>query len=764
MKKTSLFFTCILLLCLLFAATAFAETGRETVAFDVEISIDETNFPDSAFRTLVSAFDTDGSGGLSGTEIMAVSVIDCAGQQIGDLEGLSHFTGLTALNCANNSLTALNLRRLGGVAWLDCSGNDLPELDLSYCPALTALRLTQTPDSAEGVLTYTDGTRLLRYDGGAFEPLGSRAEVTVPEEIAADGSTTFSAAIFGTNGETVANAVNVALTTDAAANAGEIAWTQIGSEALSNVLGGAILTAGEQAGEVTALRLTIITDANDAVSSSEEQYTTTSVSYDVQPMIVVCGENGETLANVPVANESLRGSFALRLSLNADDGWREGDSLRYVHHSEGYSDESGTTRVEKGADGGLFAGVSVSHFSTITLSKTVKNTVTLTYDKNGAASGAVPAESTSYATGSTVTVPGNTGNLTKAGYSFDGWNTKADGSGEAYRENSTFRIDDDTTLYAQWKLAFSVSATLRLTENIDVNFYIKILNEPAATDLYVRVVDTTENREIYDGLISGLSMKEDKYWISSGEIYAYQMWKPFAFTVYKVGEPEEPIVDFTYSVFDYFHSKIDGSGVYLSNLACAALDYGASTQLYFDNGSYLDASGVSRRYETNADKLVNAALTTHPADGAVIPDPETYGTVLNDGIKEITKYNAALLLGSNTALKFSVNGPSFDPNKVKSITCEGNRTGQRTVVWDASKRSFQVTGLKCYELNDVYTIIISYEADDGSVENSVLTYSPYTYARNKWNRGGELSNMVKALVAYGNCAYDWYTNSSTGLP
>lgn len=41
--------------------------------------------------------------------------------------------------------------------------------------------------------------------------------------------------------------------------------------------------------------------------------------------------------------------------------------------------------------------------------------------------------------------------FTRSGYSFSGWNTKADGSGETYKNGASVPLDDETvTLYAQW--------------------------------------------------------------------------------------------------------------------------------------------------------------------------------------------------------------------------------------------------------------------------------------------------------------------------
>ena len=42
------------------------------------------------------------------------------------------------------------------------------------------------------------------------------------------------------------------------------------------------------------------------------------------------------------------------------------------------------------------------------------------------------------------------GRLVKTGYTFNGWNTAAGGTGTSYAAGATFTISADTTLYAQW--------------------------------------------------------------------------------------------------------------------------------------------------------------------------------------------------------------------------------------------------------------------------------------------------------------------------
>ena len=76
---------------------------------------------------------------------------------------------------------------------------------------------------------------------------------------------------------------------------------------------------------------------------------------------------------------------------------------------------------------------------------------TVTYNGNTNTGGAVPTDATAYHITDTVTVLGNTGTLVKTGYTFSGWNTAANGSGDSYSGGNTFAMGSSSvTLYAQW--------------------------------------------------------------------------------------------------------------------------------------------------------------------------------------------------------------------------------------------------------------------------------------------------------------------------
>ncbi len=72
-------------------------------------------------------------------------------------------------------------------------------------------------------------------------------------------------------------------------------------------------------------------------------------------------------------------------------------------------------------------------------------TYTLAFDANG---GTGSAQSATVKDGETATLPAD--GFDREGYKLDGWNTSADGSGDAYGAGAEFAPKADTTFYAQW--------------------------------------------------------------------------------------------------------------------------------------------------------------------------------------------------------------------------------------------------------------------------------------------------------------------------
>lgn len=78
-------------------------------------------------------------------------------------------------------------------------------------------------------------------------------------------------------------------------------------------------------------------------------------------------------------------------------------------------------------------------------------TYSVIYRGNGSTGGTVPVDDYTYYEGEEAEVLGNAGGLVRAAYTFANWNTKADGTGEAYAEGDLAPIGhEDLVLYAQW--------------------------------------------------------------------------------------------------------------------------------------------------------------------------------------------------------------------------------------------------------------------------------------------------------------------------
>ena len=104
-------------------------------------------------------------------------------------------------------------------------------------------------------------------------------------------------------------------------------------------------------------------------------------------------------------------------------------------------------------------GVNTTYYA-----QTKANTYTVKYDGNGATSGSTASSSHTYNVAKALTANG----FAKTGYSFNGWNTKADGTGTSYANsasviNLTSTNGATVTLYAQWKIN---------QYNIDLNYNV----------------------------------------------------------------------------------------------------------------------------------------------------------------------------------------------------------------------------------------------------------------------------------------------------
>jgi len=127
-------------------------------------------------------------------------------------------------------------------------------------------------------------------------------------------------------------------------------------------------------------------------------------------------------------------------------------SVYYWSSSEG----GDNTAWAKSFDGGLQGKYLKNDFNNRLVRaarafRSIAPTYLVNYNANEATAGTVPSDSYYYEPGETVTVLNNTGTLVKTGYTFDGWNTQADGGGTDRAVGSTFNMgSENITLYARW--------------------------------------------------------------------------------------------------------------------------------------------------------------------------------------------------------------------------------------------------------------------------------------------------------------------------
>ena len=158
------------------------------------ISIGPEQFPDRSFRALVSrTADRDGDGLLSPEETAAVTELSCAGEGILSLEGLECFSGLQVLDCSDNELADLDLTGLSELGSLRCSGNALTFLDVKPCPKLCeAVYYGSVEDTEDGTVVFcAQGETVPRVVCDRLVPV----RASDPADADGDGSVTMTDAV-----------------------------------------------------------------------------------------------------------------------------------------------------------------------------------------------------------------------------------------------------------------------------------------------------------------------------------------------------------------------------------------------------------------------------------------------------------------------------------------------------------------------------------------------------------------------------------------
>ena len=142
--------------------------------------------------------------------------------------------------------------------------------------------------------------------------------------------------------------------------------------------------------------------------------------------------------------------------------------------------------------------VKVTKNATYTAQFTEKlRTYTVSFDGNGATSGTMASQT--FTAGKSAKLTPNS--FVKTGYTFDGWNTKADGTGTSYANNASYTATSNITstsnitLYAKWKAANAAptTPTVTLSSKTTSSFVVKAVSTDADGDnlIYKLYVDGT---------------------------------------------------------------------------------------------------------------------------------------------------------------------------------------------------------------------------------------------------------------------------------
>lgn len=165
---------------------------------------------------------------------------------------------------------------------------------------------------------------------------------------------------------------------------------------------------------------------------------------------------------------------------------------------------------------------------------------TITFAPNGGRGEAYTQKVTS--SDGSVTLQANS--FTRSKYRFKGWNTEADGSGTAYANGASITVNEDTTLYAQWKKKKKSSGSDSSEKTYDVskaeveNGTVKVSPSKAAEGEKVTVTVTPDTGYLVKK-VTVTDKDGDKLKVKEGSNGKYTFSMPASAVTVKVSFEEE---------------------------------------------------------------------------------------------------------------------------------------------------------------------------------------------------------------------------------
>lgn len=357
-------------------------------------------------------------------------------------------------------------------------------------------------------------------------------------------------------------------------------------------------------------------------------------------------------------------------------------------------------------------------------------TYTVSYNAN-TGQGTMVDSNSPYASGATVTVLSNT--FTKDGYTFDGWNTSADGTGTSYVSGQTFIITGNTTLYAQWEeIPVVVTFTMSYSNNGGEGTMTDS-NSPYESGATVTVLSNTFTKEGYtfegwntssDG--TGTSYAAGGTFTITADTTLYAQWE------------EIPVVTFTMSYNNNGGegTMTDSNSPYESGATVTILGNTFTRSGYTFDCWNTSADGTGTSY-TSGDTFAITADTTLYAQWEVVPEP-TSGTVLvligmSDRADNVLGINSAYsgrtiwysLDEGSTWTEWSDSATTVTVGSGETIYLRGKTTGTQDgnnyLQFNTATGKFNVSGYA--------RAIDDYEADVNAAIPEFAFYNLFSYCR-----------------------------------
>lgn len=400
-------------------------------------------------------------------------------------------------------------------------------------------------------------------------------------------------------------------------------------------------------------------------------------------------------------------------SYTVENEYTLGPIERYGYTFGGwYSDPAMTQKVTKIAKG--------TTGDKVLYAKWIPNTYTIVYNKNGATGGSM-ADTTGCTFDVSYKLRSNA--YTRKGYTFTGWNTKADGSGTSYKDqasvkNLSSQSNDKITLYAQWEITkYQITYKLNGGTNHSGN--------PAAYTVDQAVALSAPSRTGYtfSGWYSDQNYKNKVTSIqkgSTGNKTYYAKWTPNTYTIVynKNGATGGSMTDTANCAY--------GKSYTLKKNTYSRMNYtftGWNTKADGSGKSYKNSASVSNLSSKNGAKItlyaqweVTKYQITYKLNGGTnhAKNPSTY------------TYKQAVTLSAPSRTGYTFGGWYSDQNyKNKATGIKKGSSGNKTYYakWTPNK----------------YTIVYNKNgATSGSMTNTTgCTYGKsYTLKKNAYSRTG----------------------------